>query len=364
VITNAKLLKYQEQGLVHGSRHSTLPLTVWCYTRKAQYERAWDEVTTGARGLVTHDDGRVIGRGFPKFFAAGDPIASLPDEDFYAVFDKVDGTLIHVTEFDGELLVWTKGSFDTPHVSAALPYLNGWRPKYGTTTLFEGVFGFNRVVVDYNAFRGLVLLGEVEVESGKDWTHPEDVASDTGWAGETATDRTGLRLDYLTTICSDPTNGENREGFVIVFPRENAPAHRLKVKFDWYLKLHKMMTHLTPRRIHEAYLGSLTSEDGEGLWEAFLDQIPDEMDSATQTVVEAILSHSRGLCEEAERAVTAVSDLTERRDIAKAFSEALDPTVRGLAFLILDGRRDDAWVQAAKSYPAGIDPIMAVQDDE
>lgn len=363
MITIPKLHEYQAKGLVSSSRHPSLPLTVWCYTRQAQYERAWDEVTIGARGLVMHDDGHVVGRGFPKFFAVGDPIAQLPEGEPYTVFDKADGTLIHVTEYEGELLVWTKASFTAPHVEAALPYLKGWKPNPGTTALFEGVFGFNRVVVDYGQFRGLILLGEIEHLSGKDWTHPEDVASDTGWAGETAVERATLPIQQVIRMCSDPENGENREGFVIVYPRADAPAHRLKVKFDWYLRLHRIMTHLTPRRIHETYIESLRSDDGEGLWEAFLAQIPDEMDSAVSEVVEAILSHCRGLCELAEAGVARVADIPERRDIAEVFAR-LERQVQPLAWLILDGRRDDAWLVAAKSFPAGTDPIMAVQDDE
>ena len=363
MITLPKLKQYEAEGLVSGSRHPSLPLTVWCYTRRVQYERAWDEVTMGTRGLVTHDDGRIIGKGFPKFFAVGDPIAQLPEDQPYTVFDKADGTLIHVTEYEGELLVWTKGSFIAPHVEAAMPYLTGWKPNPGTTALFEGIFGFNRVVVDYGAFRGLVLLGEVDHVSGKDWTHPEDVAADTGWSGETVVERSTLSIPYITSMCADPQNGENREGFVVVYPRDNAPAHRLKVKFDWYLRLHKIMTHLTPRRIHEVYIDGLRSDDFDGLWEAFLAQIPDEMDSAVSEVVEALLSHCRGLYELAEAGVARVADIPERRDIAEVFAR-LEPQVRPLAWLLLDGRTDDAWLVAAKSFPAGTDPIMAVQDDE
>lgn len=363
MINLPKLKQYEAEGLVCSSRHPSLPLSVWCYTRKAQYERAWDEVTIGARGLVMHDDGHVVGKGLPKFFAVGDPIAQLPVEQPYTIFDKADGTLIHVTEYEGELLVWTKASFTAPHVEAALPYLKGWKPNPNTTALFEGIFGFNRVVVDYGPFRGLVLLGEVEHLSGKDWTHPEDVAEDTGWAGETVVERSSLSIQHVVGMCSDPGNGENREGFVVVFPRPDAPAHRLKVKFDWYLRLHKMMTHLTPRRVHEAYMESLRSDDGEGFWEAFLAQIPDEMDSAVQNVVEAILGHCRGLYELATAAVARAADIPERKDIAEVFAR-LDPRVRPLAWLIFDDRKADAWLVAAKSFPAGTDPIMAVYDDE
>jgi hypothetical protein len=110
-------------------------------------------------------------------------------------------------------------------------------------------------------------------------------------------------------------------------------------------------------------MASLTSGDGEGFWEAFLGTIPDEMDSATQKVLEEILGHTRGLLEAADVAVASVSHLTDRKEIAEAFSD-IDPMSRWLAFLLLDDRRDYAWVKAAATYEAGIGPIMAVQDDE
>jgi RNA ligase len=357
MITIPKLKKYEADGLVHGSRHPSLPLTVWCYTRKAQHERVWDEVTTGARGLVMHDDGHVVGRGLSKFFAADDPLAKISPLDTFGIFDKMDGTLIHVTEYEGELLIWTKGSFVGPHVEAARPYLTGWRPNPDTTTLFEGIFGFNRVVVDYGQFQGLVLLGEVVHSSGKDWNHPMDVADDTGWSGEVVVER-NITLDYIRTICSDPENGEGREGFVVVYHRPNAPANRVKVKFEWYLQLHKLLSNLTPRRIHEAYLDSLRQDEGAALWEAFLAQIPDEMNSDVQNIVEALLAHCRGLYEAAEAAVSAASEITERRDIAEEFDK-LDPSVKAIAWLLLDGRSEDAWLLAARSYPSDVHPLDA-----
>jgi RNA ligase len=52
---NEVLNKYFEEGLVYKQVHPTLPLTIWNYTEKVQYEGLWDDVTLQTRGLVTDD---------------------------------------------------------------------------------------------------------------------------------------------------------------------------------------------------------------------------------------------------------------------------------------------------------------------
>lgn len=362
-ITLEALREYEAKGLVHASRHPDLPLTVFCYTRTVQFERCWDDITRNARGLVVHDDGRIIGRGLPKFFAVGDPITQLPLDEEYMSFDKADGTLIHVVEYEGELLVWTKASFTTEHSVEARKYLQGWKPNPGTTTLFEGIFGFNRVVVDYGEFRGLVLLGEVENETGIDWKHPEDVAAETGWPGEVAVERSGLPLYDMIDLCADPDNGQGREGFVVVYPRDGAPAHRVKVKFVKYLALHKLMTGLTPRRVKETYLAALRDEAGGGdLWEEFLEKIPDEMDSAVQAVVNDLNIQAYTELLLAEAAVEKVQGLTTRREVAEVLSE-VPGDIRSLAWLIYDHKDAQARLKALEAVEVSADPLLVLEED-
>ena len=62
------LNKYHEEGLLYKQVHPTLPLTIWNYTEKVQYEGLWDEVTLACRGLITDDTGTPVVRPFKKFF--------------------------------------------------------------------------------------------------------------------------------------------------------------------------------------------------------------------------------------------------------------------------------------------------------
>lgn len=366
-ITLDTLYDYQARGLVSSSRHPSLPLTVWSYTRTVQFERAWDDVTRNARGLVTDDDGNIVGRGLPKFFAYRDPIAVIPPPtEFHTAYDKMDGSLIHVGEYEGELVVWTKGSFTTPHCDAAREHLQGWRPRAGTTALFEGIFGpLNRVVVDYGSYRGLVLLGEVELATGKDWAHPEDVAAETGWPGDTCVERSNLPLAHMVALTENPENGDNREGFVVVWPRRNAPAHRIKVKFHRYLTLHKLMTGLSRKKVYETYVQSLEldEEAGAELWENFLDLIPDELDDAVHAVVADVKAQAERPFAEAHAWVYAVKAETETRAEAARHFANLPHDLRSTAWLLYDGHVERAKLQLIKRADPGEGMLMVLDDE-
>jgi RNA ligase len=353
------------KGYLNLSRHPHLPLTVVCYTRTCQFDRAWDDVTKACRGLVIHDDGRIVGRGLPKFFAYGDPLVYLPPRtEFFTTYDKADGSLIHVTEYEGELLTWTKGSFTTPHAEEALKYLQGWKPRPNHTGLFEGVFGFNRVVVNYGEFRGLILIGDVHNETGVDGTHPADVAEDTGWHGEMVVERSSVPIDTFVQLCSDPLAGENREGFVVVWPSKTGPSHRIKIKFDRYLALHRTMTNLTERRVHEALIRSLEislvegDEDGEAYLNEFLDAIPDEMDSTVRRIADKLLDAAQSLLEAPRTAVKSVEALTERKLVAEAFS-VIPKDDAGLAWMLYDNQYLRAGLQALRRVQSATEPILA-----
>ena len=103
------LNKYHEDGLLYKQTHPTLPLTIWNYSEKVQYEMLWDEVTIVCRGLVTDDSGAVIAKPFPKFFNYEEG-KHTPTSEF-EVFEKMDGSLGILFNYDGEWILATRGSF-------------------------------------------------------------------------------------------------------------------------------------------------------------------------------------------------------------------------------------------------------------
>ena len=254
-----KLHKYLEEGLVMKQIHPTLPLTIWNYTPKTQYDNLWDEVTLTCRGLVTDNDGNIVARPFKKFFniEEGKHISTKEFE----VFEKMDGSLGIMFKYNGLMVCATRGSF----TSEQSVWMNKFADEYnyqniivdGFTYLFELIFPQNRIVVDYGNQERMVLLGIIKTESGEEVPY-DDIFFD-GW--DVVEKYDGVK-DY-TTLKNMVKN--NHEGFVVRFSN----GDRMKVKGEEYIRLHKIMTNISTTSVWEILSNGGKIED-------FLNNVPDE----------------------------------------------------------------------------------------
>ncbi|MBM3795962.1 MAG: hypothetical protein FJW31_18320 [Acidobacteria bacterium] len=67
----AELHAFADAGLCKRQRHPRLPLWIYNYSQKAQFEysaASWPEPLRDARGLILTEDGHIAARGFRKFF--------------------------------------------------------------------------------------------------------------------------------------------------------------------------------------------------------------------------------------------------------------------------------------------------------
>lgn len=296
------------------------------------------------RGLLLDEHGAVVGRGFSKFFEP-EPYDLIPRGRPFMAYDKMDGTLIHCTVWNGQLVLWTKAGFDSRFVDPATEHLKGWTPTDGCTALFEAIFPWNRIVVDYGSFDGLVLLAQVHNETGADTGTPDEIAETTGWFGEIVRPR-NIPLSDLISIVRNPDNGDNREGFVLVFPEDGKPSLRFKMKFGTYKHLHKTLSSLTARSVHETLLKA--HEEGGGIWTSFISPLPDDLKQFVLSVVDDITNTAGEMYGNAERAVNGTRDLESRREIAHVLQQ-VEPSVRAIAWLLLDGRESEAMTLALRA---------------
>ncbi len=251
---------YKERGLLYSQIHPTLPLTIWNYTEKVQYESLWDEVTLSARGLVTDGSGRVVARPFSKFFNIEEG-KHTPTQEF-EVFEKMDGSLGIVFVYHGQVVYATRGSF----ASDQAKWMADWGSKYnfshiiveGYTYLFEIIYPQNMIVVNYGGESRLVLLGVIKTDTGEE-TSWDDLSLVDGWDLVKRYD--GIS-DY-TTLKGIINN--NQEGFVVRFSN----GDRVKIKGEEYLRLHRIMTNLSTTSIWE-----VLSNGGDIL--STLTDVPDE----------------------------------------------------------------------------------------
>lgn len=236
-------------GYVRERRHPSLPLTIYNYTEKAQYEQAWDDVTRTCRGLIVDDDGNVVARPWPKFFnlAEHDGVrAPVIDLDSSCVtVDKLDGSLVIVTRYKGAIVVATRGSFESEQAKWAREWLRenagDWSPREHITYLFETVYDENRIVLDYD-FEGLVLLGCHDTETYTERT-------DASWPGRKAD---VLPPRTLRDALAMPDRA-NSEGVVCTV---GTGPHRtmVKIKQDDYVALHKVVSGLSEKVVWQAIM--------------------------------------------------------------------------------------------------------------
>jgi RNA ligase len=262
-----KLNKYYEDGLLYKQVHPTLPLTIWNYTEKVQYENLWDEVTLMCRGLVTDNNGDIVASPFQKFFNIEE--GKFEPTEKFEVYEKMDGSLGIVFWYRGQWVVATRGSFTSDQANKAKEILR----RYNTdimfrhlTFCFEIIYPENRIVLDYGDDEKLVLLGTFD-KNGKEM----DVDMWSQWGFDVVKKYDGIN-DYkqLKEMVKN-----DQEGFVVKFSN----GDRVKVKGVEYLRLHKIMTNVTTTGVWE-YL-----KNGEDVMEILKD-VPDEFYNKIKTYVQ------------------------------------------------------------------------------
>ena len=265
------LNRYYEDGLLYKQTHPSLPLTIWNYTEKVQYEMLWDDVTIQCRGLVTDDAGSIVAKPFPKFFNYEEVIDKgvIPwDSEYIHVQKKMDGSLGILFNYEGEWIMATRGSFTSEQAIRGMEIL---KSKYDlkkfvkeVAYLCEIIYPENRIVVDYGEER-IVFLGATVPDMEFKWAPAKAIFKVSGIQEE---DVVWSAMDTLheDTFKEYQKTYDGGEGFVIRFYPSN---YRVKIKFEEYVRLHKIMTNLSTRNVWE------TLSNGEDITKTLVD-VPDE----------------------------------------------------------------------------------------
>jgi len=253
ILDQAELARLIAENYITARDHPALPYKILNYTPKTQFARHWTEETELSRGLIYDTrDGTIIARPFRKFFNWGELEVVIPDEPFVA-YEKVDGSLgIGYVDADGLPSLATRGSFTSYQAKRGTRIL---RTTYahaldkilalGPVTLCcEIILPEYRIVVDYQGREDLVLLAAFDTETGQEIDPDEPRIADLEFS--LAKRYAPASLDEARALIEGPAF-ENAEGVVVRF----AGGLRLKLKREEYLRLHRIVTGVTPRRIWE-----------------------------------------------------------------------------------------------------------------
>lgn len=258
---NIELLNQMlEAGYLEVQRHPEHNLYIYNYSPTVQYERVWNEVTLACRGLILNDKYEIVARPFGKFFNLGEQENQILPNEPFEVFEKMDGSLGILYWIEDKPFIASRGSFASEQSDKANELLYS---KYkdavnklekGKTYLFEIIYPQNRIVVDYGDMEELVLLAIIDNETGLDLPL-EAIGFPIVKKYHGIKDITKLK----------ELEEANKEGFVVKFSN----GLRYKIKFEEYLRLHRLVTRVSTINIWE-YMKENQSFD------EILDRVPDE----------------------------------------------------------------------------------------
>jgi T4 RnlA family RNA ligase len=333
-----------QQGYILSQTHPSLPLTIYNYTAKAQFDRYWVDATLHCRGLVLDNNYRPIARPLPKFFNLQEYQDKIPD-GVPNIYEKLDGSLIILFHYQGQWEVSSRGSFASEQAHMARVLLTDYQADVATldteyTYLFEIIYPSNRIVVDYGDDRRLVLLAAVHTETGVELEHHE-----VSWRDRAETYPATTLPEWITSIDSRQAELNNHEGFILRWPN----GFRLKYKLADYVRLHRIITRVQAKDIWECLSQNQDLDQ-------FLDSVPDEF---YNWVKDTKLELETKYQEIETECLQAFKDLGDRKETALYFQTQKYP---GVLFLMLDKRdySQTIWRLIKPDYQR---PFRSSQDD-
>jgi RNA ligase len=330
----AELRHLESEGLVRCVTHNELPLLVWNYTPIVQFGKSWGDypLLRQCRGLITDLNGNIVGRGFAKFFNWEEhQISELPiGVSNLEITEKMDGSLLIVCKYNGRVVYSTRGSFYSDQAIAGGKlfqslYNEDWIEE-GKTYLFEYISPDNRIVVSYDE-PDLIHLAVINNSNG--WDLPRDTRY-----------KCVPVLEIEGNVCDDvlagpkvlkSLNTPNKEGFVIRQVSDGTfPDWRCKIKFEDYIKLHRIVTGVSNKTVWEML------SDGTGI-EAMLEVCPDEFNEWLRKVKDDLERKFALYEDSALKVYDEVKGMSTRKEQALHITQNYS-TICGIVFAMLDGK--------------------------
>ena len=271
----AKLLMLSYLGYIKCVEHNGL--CMFTYTQKTVNDKAWSVYTLVSRGLIVDRKAKkIVAYTMPKFFNYGEDDGS---EAFggmpFTISEKMDGSM--GTVFQNQIGQWqvaTKGSFTSDQAKWGTKFLyeEGLHEKLedGHTYIVELIYPENRIVVNYGAMLGMVLL----TSYGPDGEEYPDVSIEGFFQ---LPDHTKSYVSERDIIDKCKTLDKDTEGFVVRYTN----GTRVKFKGDEYCRIHHVLSHVTPLGIW-----NMLREDDN--IKTTRDQLPEEYQKDFDAITELI----------------------------------------------------------------------------
>jgi RNA ligase len=303
------------------NRSETDQYVLFKYSQETTFGRDWDEITLHARGIIFDKETKeCVVFPFKKFFNLNETdchlsaLESLSGSEF-EILEKADGSMgcIFLNK-EGELQVSTPGSlasdqaiWATKHLRALDSYAKinkDFKSGKIKCLVCEIIYQESRVVVEYD-FSGLVLISaQINKNDQIRFADYSELCSlsnkfDLRICKEYGRGGEGLSLSDAQVILGDI---ENFEGFVLHWP---ASGHRVKIKAEEYVRLHRIVSRIHPNRIADAI--QYKKDDNLSIGEIF-DVIEESLTNFPEEHLppyEAAVSKLKKICEDKYEIISA-----------------------------------------------------------
>ncbi len=309
-------------------------LSLYKYTNRCVYDKAWNEITLMARGIIfDYFKGTVICRPFNKFFNLNEvgstqtKILETKLDDGFICTEKMDGTLINIWFYENSWHCSTSGSFDSwqaKYVEAnLLPKLNLKALPENLTLCCEFISPKDRElkVIQYEQEKLVAITAfENKVEQVEvPWQRFQMICSNIG-------------IETVTVWHIDKNNlfsyriPENKEGYCIRFNN----GTRVKIKSFHYLKAAKAVSLIDVPHIIEFLK--------DGKIEEIVDNIPNEKKNSFDDFYALIMGEKSNIEKELDFVWNQIDNKTNRKKCAKLFCQY--PDLKAILFLRLDEKSE------------------------
>lgn len=309
-----KLLLYKENGLLRSQKHPTLPLEIWNYTEKVQYDNLWDEITLSHRGTVRDLDGNLIAKPFNKFFNIEQNLHK--ESESFEVYDKMDGSLGILFNYQDEWVLATRGSFTSEQAIKGFQILQKYNYQKlddDLTYCFEIIYPENRIVLDYGNKEALVLLAIFDQGGNErlidNYSHIFEVVK---------------KYDFQDYKEIQKLNWNNSEGFIVRFSN----GERCKIKFENYVELHRKLSSISEKTVWELICEKRDVKE-------YLDIVPDEFHEQIKSWHLKIMLNFQEIEIRVKNKFYQLPNFETRKDFALAVKDDCD---KGMLFKLLDNK--------------------------
>ncbi len=245
------------------------------YSREVQYSGDWDFITLNCRGLIVDEKWNVVGRSFPKFFNHNEKENENLDIDKLSdiiIQEKLDGSL-GIMFWDAVDNIWrisTKGSLESDQSKWAMDWYNSNKGLFSEFTdkrysyLFEIIYPENKIVCSYEK-DGLYFLTAIRNIDGM-----EKIYAD--YNRYPLKPRTYTLEQFNSMFYNQEDIDGLFEGFVVRYSDDGVNYKRVKLKYDLYVRLHRLRNNLTYENIYD----NLISVTTNSFFYDLLEVLPDE----------------------------------------------------------------------------------------